>query len=238
MAQGTRVSGNLFHDNIDVDLMVEVDHGPFLVDNNVFLSPVSQRVVSQGGAYAHNLFCGGVKLVPFDSRMTPFMEPHSTDVAGYHNNPNGDLRFYNNLFAQAGDLSPFDKTRLPVFLGGNVFLKGSKACAQEASPLLLPEFDPSLAVTGPASDAYLEITLDRSWAGTQASGAEARKLVTTAILGNAAIPNLPFVTPDNAPLLIDSDYPGRPRSRSNPFPGPFEAPAGGRLRIEIQPGPI
>jgi alpha-N-arabinofuranosidase len=248
MAQGTRVSGNLFHDNIDVDLMVEVDHGPFLVDNNVFLSPVSQRVVSQGGAYAHNLFCGGVRLVPFDGRMTPFMEPHSTEVAGYHNNPSGDLRFYNNLFAQAGDLSPFDQTRLPVFLGGNVFLKGSKACAQEASPLLLPEFDPSPAVTGPEGDAHLEITLDRSWAGTQASGTEvsgtqvsgteARRLVTTAMLGNAAIPNLPFVQPDNAPLLIDSDYRGRARSRSNPFPGPFEAPAGGRLRIEIQPGPI
>ena len=39
MAQGTRVSGNLFHDNQSEDLFVEVDHGPFLVDNNIFLSP-------------------------------------------------------------------------------------------------------------------------------------------------------------------------------------------------------
>ena len=39
MAQGTRVSGNLFHDNRSEDLFVEVDHGPFLVDNNIFLSP-------------------------------------------------------------------------------------------------------------------------------------------------------------------------------------------------------
>ena len=38
MAQGTRVSGNLFHDNPSEDLFVEVDHGPFLVDNNLFLS--------------------------------------------------------------------------------------------------------------------------------------------------------------------------------------------------------
>ena len=38
MAQGTRVSGNLFHDNLEPDLYTEVDHGPFLVDNNVFLS--------------------------------------------------------------------------------------------------------------------------------------------------------------------------------------------------------
>ena len=40
MAQGTRVSRNLFHDN-DSDVFVEVDHGPFLFDNNLFLSPVS-----------------------------------------------------------------------------------------------------------------------------------------------------------------------------------------------------
>ena len=39
MAQGTRVSRNLFHDNPSQDLFVEVDHGPFLVDNNIFLSP-------------------------------------------------------------------------------------------------------------------------------------------------------------------------------------------------------
>ena len=39
MAQGTRVSANLFHENQSEDLFVEVDHGPFLVDNNVFLSP-------------------------------------------------------------------------------------------------------------------------------------------------------------------------------------------------------
>ncbi|MEK7995080.1 MAG: DUF1565 domain-containing protein, partial [Planctomycetota bacterium] len=37
MAQGTRVTCNLFHDN-DTGLFAEVDHGPFLIDNNLFLS--------------------------------------------------------------------------------------------------------------------------------------------------------------------------------------------------------
>jgi alpha-N-arabinofuranosidase len=52
MAQGTRVSGNLFHDNASEDLFVEVDHGPFLVDNNLFLSSVSLLDVSKEGLYA------------------------------------------------------------------------------------------------------------------------------------------------------------------------------------------
>ena len=36
---GRRVTGNLYHDNQSFDLFVEVDHGPFLVDNNLLLSP-------------------------------------------------------------------------------------------------------------------------------------------------------------------------------------------------------
>jgi hypothetical protein len=39
-----------FSDNDAQDLFVEVSHGPFLVDNNLFLSKVSQRSLSQGGA--------------------------------------------------------------------------------------------------------------------------------------------------------------------------------------------
>ncbi|NQT38864.1 MAG: right-handed parallel beta-helix repeat-containing protein, partial [Planctomycetes bacterium] len=51
MAQGTRVTGNLLHDNSPQDLFMEVNHGPFLVDNNLFLSPRFLRDWSQGGAY-------------------------------------------------------------------------------------------------------------------------------------------------------------------------------------------
>ena len=40
MAQGTHVTRNLFHDNGE-DVFVEVDHGPFLMDNNLFLSPLA-----------------------------------------------------------------------------------------------------------------------------------------------------------------------------------------------------
>ena len=43
-APGSR--GNLLYDNTTDDLFVEVNHGPFLVDNNVFLSrPESERHV-------------------------------------------------------------------------------------------------------------------------------------------------------------------------------------------------
>ena len=73
MAQGARVTRNLLHDNDgSQDLFFEVNHGPFMVDHNLCLSSVSGQSethwksrhsvldVSQGGAYAHNLFLAGI----------------------------------------------------------------------------------------------------------------------------------------------------------------------------------
>ena len=38
MAQGMRISSNLLYDNKEPDLFFEVDHGPYIVDNNILLS--------------------------------------------------------------------------------------------------------------------------------------------------------------------------------------------------------
>jgi alpha-L-arabinofuranosidase len=93
MAQGTRVTQNLFYDNISEDLFVEVNHGPFMVDNNLFLSPTSLLDMSQGGAYAHNLFAGKITNRPEPDRETPYHPAHSTTVAGLAVTTGGDHRF-------------------------------------------------------------------------------------------------------------------------------------------------
>ncbi len=110
MAQGTRVSGNLFHDNAGQDLFVEVDHGPFLVDNNVFLSGTSLLDMSEGGAYVHNLMAGRIVTGPEPNRVTPFHPPHSTAVAGLVSIKGGDNRFYNNIFVGNGAAEPPSRT--------------------------------------------------------------------------------------------------------------------------------
>ena len=162
MAQGTRVSQNLFHDNGE-DVFVEVDHGPFLMDNNLFLSPVSLRSRSQGGAYVHNLFAGAINTIPFDGRQTPFLKAHSTALAGFHDNPRGDDRYYNNLFAGRGDLSQYDDAPLPVWMDGNVFLQGAKPSRHETGPLVKPEFAPALKLVQEAGGCHLEMKYDPAW---------------------------------------------------------------------------
>src|SRR5690606_20598954 len=79
--QGTRVARNVLHSN-SRDAFIEVSHGPYVVDHNVFASPVSLENFSQGGAYVANLFLGAVRLEPVVDRATPYHLPHSTKVAG------------------------------------------------------------------------------------------------------------------------------------------------------------
>lgn len=227
MAQGTRVSQNLFHNN-DADVFVEVDHGPFLFDDNLFLSAVSLTDASQGGAYAHNLFAGTVKVHVHDNRQTPFLKAHSTAVAGYHDNPLGDSRYYNNLFVKNADLSVYNAAALPMWMDGNVYLDGAKPAKFDKNAVVEADFDPGLQLVAKPGGLYLEIKFDKRWADE-----EAHQLVTSALLGSAEIPDLPYESPDGSPIRVDTDYAGKSRSASNPTPGPFENPRSGVLKIKV-----
>ena len=101
--QGTRVSRNVYYAN-KRDLFVEVSHGPYVVDHNVFASNVSLESFSQGGAYVNNLVAGTVWLSPVLERPTPYHVPHSTQVAGYAAIMGGDDRYVGNVFL-GGDAS-------------------------------------------------------------------------------------------------------------------------------------
>ena len=229
MAQGTRVTGNLFHDNLSEDLFVEVDHGPFLIDNNIFLSPQTLLSVSQGGAYVHNLIAGKLRMHPFDARQTPYHKAHSTELAGMHDNPYGDDRYINNLFVKNVDLSPYDTAPMPSMMAGNVFLAGAKPSKHEAGPLVQADFDPGIKLVEDEGGAcILELVFDQAWLE------KARKLVTTALLGKAEIPGLPYEQADGSPIRIDTDYFGKDRAAENPSPGPFENPGKGKLKLKIR----
>ncbi|MCI1984749.1 MAG: right-handed parallel beta-helix repeat-containing protein [Bifidobacteriaceae bacterium] len=96
-AQGTRVSSNAYFDN-DRDFMIEVTHGPCLVDNNVFASPQNVDNHAQGTAFVHNLFLGGWTRKPIVNRFTPYHFPHSTEILGTACVYSGDDRIYQNIF--------------------------------------------------------------------------------------------------------------------------------------------
>ena len=80
-AQGVRVSSNVYDHNAR-DFMVEVTHGPHLVDNNIFASEYNFDNAAEGGAYVNNLCCGLMNHYPVLDRPTPYHLPHSTQIMG------------------------------------------------------------------------------------------------------------------------------------------------------------
>ncbi|MGB2862781.1 MAG: hypothetical protein WBC05_05590, partial [Sedimentisphaerales bacterium] len=228
MAQGARVTRNLLHDNnTSEDLFVEVNHGPFLIDNNLFLSGRSLFDMSQGGAYVHNLFAGRIVLRPELSRETPFHPPHSTKVAGLRNIQGGDDRFYNNLVIRPGGLDGYDKATLPVQIEGNVYYNGAKPYLKETNRLVKPEFNPEIKVIEEGESVFLHIMLDDSFHALD------NPLVTTSLLGRAKMPNAAYENPDGTPLKIDTDYFGKKRNEANPSAGPFKSPGEGKLTLKV-----
>ncbi len=231
MAQGTRVTRNLLHHNQgSQDLFVEVNHGPFLVDHNLFLSPNALFDMSEGGAYVHNLFAGRIVLRPELGRETPYHKAHSTEVAGLMNIQGGDDRFCNNIFVNYDGLAPYNKAAFPMQVAGNVFLKGAQPSRQEQNPLVQPEFDPAIKLADEKDGVYLHINLDKGWAEKQP-----RNLITTELLGRAKIPDLLYEQSDGSPYRLELDYFGKKRNTGNPFPGPFEISQDGRQVLKLSP---
>ncbi len=128
-AQGTRITGNILHDNqrpdgvpelpggmMSQDIFVEVSHGPTLIDNNILLSRASLRIATEGVAMVHNLICGALTAVGGGTdqtangknqpRYTPYHIAHRTEVMGFMIILHGDDRFYNNIFVQRQAVRP------------------------------------------------------------------------------------------------------------------------------------
>jgi alpha-N-arabinofuranosidase len=248
MAQGARVTCNLLHDNeATQDLFVEVNHGPFLIDHNFFLSGNGLNDISHGGAYAHNLFAGRIIAWP-NSRNTPYHKAHSTEIAGMDTFPGGDSRFYNNIFASLEKpvpwperipkqldnqsyfgLATYNNLGLPVYMSGNVFLGQAEPCSHEENPLVQPEFNPGIKLEERSDGWYLKMQFDKIWADHKGP------LVRSEMLGKAKIPDLPYEDPDGKPYQFDNDYFGNERKTINPFPGPLNEQKEGEQFIKVWP---
>ncbi len=176
------------------------------------------------------------------SRSTPYHPAHSTVIAGLSNIKGGDDRFYNNVFVGAGVSSAegdpqrggyglwvYDTREFPIHTGGNVFYYGARPSAGESGRREEARMNPGIQVVEDQNSVYLLMTLEQSVQQTDAG------VITTAILGKARIPGLPYENRDGSSLLIDADYFGKIRDRSLPTPGPFERPGTGRLRVRIWP---
>jgi alpha-L-arabinofuranosidase len=226
MAQGTRVTGNLLHDNSQ-DVFMEVDHGPFLIDNNMFLSPRSLREWSQGAAYVHNLIAGSTSQRK-ERRKTPYFKSHTMKDMKTSDIQHKDQRYYNNVFLGGGGLSIYGEKDTNVQAAGNVYLGGAKPSSSDRNALVVADFKPGIKLEEKPDGWWLEMTVDPAWISKQK-----RTVVTTELLGKAKIPNAPFEQRDGTAYKLDTDYSGKKRNAKNPAPGPFEFTNQKTIRLKV-----
>jgi hypothetical protein len=254
-AQGVRVTSNLYYHN-DCDLMVEVSHGPYLVDNNIFASDFSFENDAQGGAYVNNLCCGKMHLHKVLDRSTPYHFPHTTEVAGTAVVYGGDDRFYNNLFVGVagvpncgtagynpntasyeeyvekvlsqgvGDLEKFKNVEQPVSISANAYFNGAEGFDREKDSYTDSAFNPAVNILEEGSKVYLELNIKKEMLDIPA------KVASTETLGTVRIVDAIFDDPNGNPILLNLDYLGSCRSEK-PTVGPIEGLKSGFNRIKI-----
>lgn len=218
MAQGTRVTGNVLYDNSTDDLFVEVNHGPFVVDGNLFLSGLSLRDWSEGGAYVHNLLAGRIESRPEPTRSTPYHKAHSTALGGLNSTTGGDNRFYNNIFSGKDDcgLWVYNHREFPLFTGGNVYVGGARPWVKEADALRVEGGAGPPEMVEEGDRVFLKMTLPAEMRGAKTVA------VHTGMLGAAKVSGLGYENADGTPLNL-----GRT------FPGPLENPGTGQIRVRV-----
>jgi hypothetical protein len=226
MTQGTRVSANLLYNNDLEDLFFEVNHGPFIVDNNILLSNSAIKTQSQGGAYIHNLIAGSVFMWSEPNRFTPYHFPHSTDIAGISTIYSGDDRYINNILIGSKmepdnnskykyGLEEYDKAKLPVWLINNLYYNGANFSTNDSSFFDYRSHDAKLEMKEIGNNVFLYYELHSSFKEINV------KLVSSLNLGKAKIPNALFENPDGTSMFINYDYFGNLRSADKNLLGPF-----------------
>ncbi|MDH7461736.1 right-handed parallel beta-helix repeat-containing protein [Chitinophagaceae bacterium 26-R-25] len=241
MTQGTQITGNLMHNNDGQpsgkvgfyeagggqDIFLEVNHGPCLIANNILLSGQSIFNASHGTAFVHNLMRKvDPTLARWLPRKTPYLVPHGTAIAGQYDNRGGDDRFFNNIFVAPAKLTHYDTSSLPIMMEGNVFTKGTLPSAQEKKVLRDSSLEPKPHIEIRNGEAWLSLSSNPAWRMEQE-----RRLVTTELLGRATVPQQAFENSDGSALRIDTDYFDKKRKATNPFPGPFETPVNGEIKV-------
>jgi hypothetical protein len=254
-AQGTRISCNIYNKN-DRDFMIEVTHGPCLVDNNIFIDEYTFDNAAQGTAFVHNLCGGFTNHYPVLDRSTPYHLPHSTDILGTSLVYGNDDRWYQNIFV-GGDkenrnYGTADYSDAPISLeeyiervralgDGDVeqyamvpqpaYINGN-AYLYGAKAFLgecekvISNINPEMSIVEKDGEVYLDIILPEEMFCMDTCR------VDTQMLGMTRLTEARYENSDGSPVSLDFDLLGNSRG-DKPAAGPLESLKEGKNHVMI-----
>ncbi|UCG49309.1 MAG: right-handed parallel beta-helix repeat-containing protein, partial [Phycisphaerales bacterium] len=93
--QGTRITRNIIYDTEAETVFLEMNHGPALIDNNIFIGK-GLKSNSEATIIAHNLLVDSwYKYQPDTRRRSSYYRPHTTIAVGRKTGTAKDERWYN-----------------------------------------------------------------------------------------------------------------------------------------------
>ncbi len=253
--QGIRVSSNVYANN-NRDFFIEVTHGPYLVDNNIFTADYTFDNAAQGGAYVNNLICGFLNHYPVLNRPTPYHFPHSTMVAGVVPTYGGDDRWFQNIFVGGtkedrhygtaeynGSTTSMDEYTAEVRKKGFGYIEHFEWTRQPAyvnrnvylngalafereKEKYIDEKDACVRLLDENDGVYIEISLPEGMFDLNA------EVITSKDLGMTRITEGRFERPDGSNLIIDRDLLGNEFSECV-IAGPLQRLKAGINKIKV-----
>ncbi len=254
-AQGTRISCNIYNKN-DRDFMIEVTHGPCLVDNNIFIDEYTFDNAAQGTAFVHNLCGGFTNHYPVLDRSTPYHLPHSTDILGTSLVYGNDDRWYQNIFV-GGDkenrnYGTADYSDAPISLeeyiervralgDGDVeqyamvpqpaYINGNVYLYGAKAFLgecekVISNINPEMSIVEKDGEVYLDIILPEEMFCMDTCR------VDTQMLGMTRLTEARYENSDGSPVSLDCDLLGNSRG-DKPAAGPLESLKAGKNHVMI-----
>ena len=200
--QGCQVRENLFHDNREQDIFVEVCHGPILLANNIFLSNTSVNLGAQGIACVHNIingrFYGGRDRCE-GCRASFYYPPHETRSLDNVLNVGGDYQVFNNLLTKRERVADWDEPALTVTEKNN---------SMALQSVRLEEREDGW---------YLTMDLDKDQLAKTKC-----KLIKSTDLRKTEISKQAYTNPDGSKFVIDHDFLGKKYNRSRLSPGAIQ----------------
>lgn len=210
--QNTRITRNIIYGCDFAALFLEMNHGPILVDNNIFVGPV-KALGGQGHVYAHNLFVDSPYIFQQDmQRRAAHYTPHTCRAVGKLEGILRDHLWFNNLFVRVGldpikdadwaraDFNVFLEGALPSTFGGT----GSRTDRRHKTGFAMTEQPDGVTITFSGGEAPLKV--GAPW-------------VEPALVGSFRTAGQSIEDRHGRPVRVDTDLLGNRFPR--PIPGPL-----------------